>query len=216
MSLKPLLYSYWRSSCSYRVRIALQLKNITDYDYKPIHLVKSQQRDEEFLAINPMGQVPALLIDGILLTQSVAILEYLDETRPEPPILPRDPKDRAQVRKLVEIIASGIQPVQNLSVLNRIASIDKENPKSRQVWALWVIEQGFTALEVELVKTAGKYCFGNEISMADICLAPQIYNAKRFQIDFGPFPTIARIEQELSQLPAFTAAHPDNQPDAEK
>ncbi|XP_063804317.1 maleylacetoacetate isomerase isoform X2 [Pseudophryne corroboree] len=205
--VKPLLFGYWRSSCSWRVRIALALKNI-EYDQHPINLIQDggQQLTDEYKKVNPMLQVPALKIDGITLTQSLAIIEYLEETRPNPPLLPRDPIRRAQCRIISEQIASGIQPVQNLSVLKRVG--DKQ-----QEWAQHYITRGFQALELLLKDTAGRYCVGDEVTMADACLVPQVFNANRFKVDITPYPTISRINQSLCQLEAFQVSHPGRQPD---
>ncbi|EDQ91880.1 uncharacterized protein MONBRDRAFT_21180 [Monosiga brevicollis MX1] len=206
----PVLYSYFRSSCSFRVRIALNLKEIP-FEYKPINLLKGEQRGEEYLAVNPMGEVPALQIDSNLLTQSVSIMEYLEETRPEIPILPRDPVLRAKasraVRMLTEIITSGIQPVQNLRVLR------KHGLEHKMEWGKWAITHGFDAFELLVSKTAGKYCVGDEITMADICLVPQVFNAERFDVDMKKYPTITRIHQALAEHPAFVKAAPAAQPD---
>eukprot|EP00055_Hartaetosiga_balthica_P007056 m.23775 g.23775 ORF g.23775 m.23775 type:complete len:218 (+) comp5583_c0_seq1:128-781(+) len=207
MSAEIVLYSYFRSSCSWRVRIALNLKNI-DYKYHAINLLKGEQKSEEYLEVNPMGEIPALKIDGHLLTQSVAIIEYLDETRPETPLVPRDdPFKRAEVRRLTHMITSGIQPIQNLRVLL------KHGKEHKMEWGQWAISTGFDALEKELEKTAGKYCFGDEITMVDLCLVPQVFNAERFEVDMSKYPTIQRIAGTLSELDAFAKAHPTKQPD---
>ncbi|XP_060613899.2 maleylacetoacetate isomerase isoform X2 [Anolis sagrei] len=206
-STKPLLYTYFRSSCTWRVRIALALKGIA-YDPAPVNLVKDggQQLSPEFQAVNPMKQVPALRIDGITLSQSLAIIEYLEETRPNPRILPQDPKKRAQARMISEHITSGIQPLQNLSVLQQMG--DKKLD-----WAQRCISSGFEALERILQETAGRYCVGNEVTMADLCLVPQVYNADRYQVDLTPYPTIRRINKALLELEAFQTSHPSRQPD---
>uniref|UniRef100_A0A8D1E2U3 Maleylacetoacetate isomerase n=1 Tax=Sus scrofa TaxID=9823 RepID=A0A8D1E2U3_PIG len=208
LSPQPILYSYFRSSCSWRVRIALALKNI-DYEIVAINLIKDggQQFSKEFQALNPMKQVPALKIDGITLSQSLAIIEYLEETRPTPRLLPQDPKKRAQVRMISDLLASGIQPLQNLSVLNQVG---KEN---QLTWAQQVIAPGFNALEQILQSTAGKYCMGDEVSMADLCLVPQVANAERYKVDLSPYPTISRINKSLLALEAFQVSHPSRQPD---
>ncbi|XP_074091748.1 maleylacetoacetate isomerase isoform X2 [Macrotis lagotis] len=206
---KPLLYSYFRSSCSWRVRIALALKGI-DYDICPINLSKDggQQFTKEFQTLNPMSQVPALKIDGITLSQSLAIIEYLEETRPTPiRLLPEDPKKRASVRMISDLIASGIQPLQNLDVLKKVGQ------ENQLAWAQTVISSGFAALENILQSTAGKFCVGNEISMADLCLAPQVANAERFKVDLSPYPTISRINKTLLTMEAFQVSHPFKQPD---
>ncbi|XP_016399042.1 maleylacetoacetate isomerase isoform X1 [Sinocyclocheilus rhinocerous] len=205
--IKPVLYGYFRSSCSWRVRIAFALKGI-EYEQKPVNLIKDggQQLTDQFKAINPMQQVPAVTIDGITLSQSLAIIQYIEETRPEPSLLPADPKQRGQVRIICDIIASGIQPLQNLYVLRKIGA-------EKVQWAQHFINRGFEALEPILKQTARKYCVGDEISMADICLVPQVYNAERFKVDMSQFPTIRRLNQTLIEIDAFKATHPSCQPD---
>ncbi|XP_044520892.1 maleylacetoacetate isomerase isoform X1 [Gracilinanus agilis] len=206
---KPILYSYFRSSCSWRVRIALALKGI-DYDIVPINLIKDggQQFTKEFESLNPMKQVPTLKIDGITITQSLAIIEYLEETRPTAPrLLPLDPKERASVRMISDLIASGIQPLQNLSILKKVGQ------ETQLAWAQAVISSGFRALESVLQNTAGKYCLGNEISMADLCLVPQVANAERYKVDLSPYPTVMRIYKTLLTMEAFQVSHPSRQPD---
>ncbi|KAJ1104737.1 hypothetical protein NDU88_002146 [Pleurodeles waltl] len=206
--LKPVLYSYFRSSCSWRVRIALALKGI-EYDLVPVNLIKDggQQLGSDYRKVNPMQQVPALTIDGLKLSQSLAIIQYLDETRPTPRLLPQDPKKRAQVRMISDHIVSGIQPLQNLAVLKQVGE------EKMVSWAQHYITRGFQALEQLLQDTAGKYCVEDEVSMADLCLVPQVYNAERFKVDLTPYPTITRINQALLELEAFKQAHPSRQPD---
>ena len=215
------LYSYWRSSCSYRVRIALAYKGIT-YTYAPVHLLKDsgQQLTTEYSKLNPMREVPTLVIDGHTLTQSTAIIEYLEETRPSPALLPplSDPRSRARVREICNIIANDIQPVQNLRVLKQVATYftdatEKEN--KRNEWAVGCIQRGFTALESILQQSSGKYSVGDNITMADIFIVPQMYNAERFKVDLTPYPVLNRIYQELLLVPAIKNAHPSAQPDAE-
>nr|QHU80066.1 glutathione S-transferase Z2 [Bemisia tabaci] len=204
------LYSYWRSSCSYRVRIALNLKGIP-YEVKTVNIWKKDEHlTPEYREINPMQQVPALRIDGRTLIDSISIMHYLEETRPEHPLLPSDPGDRAKVREIISVIASGIQPLQNVAVLQLLPE------EERVQWAQRCINKGFTALEKLLANCAGKYCFGDSISIADCCLIPQVYNARRFKVDVEKYPAIARIDKDLLSHPAFKDAHPDNQPDAVK
>ncbi|XP_036887574.1 maleylacetoacetate isomerase-like isoform X4 [Sturnira hondurensis] len=205
---KPILYSYFRSSCAWRVRIALALKSI-DYEILPVDLTKDggHQFSEEFQALNPMKQVPALKIDGITISQSLAIIEYLEETRPTPPLLPQDPKKRVFVRMISDLITSGIQPLQNLSVLKQVGQ------ENQLIWAQKAITSGFNALEQILQRTAGKYCMGDEVSMADLCLVPQVENAKSFEVDFTPYPTISRVNKSLMALEAFRVSHACRQPD---
>ncbi|KAM6960855.1 maleylacetoacetate isomerase isoform 1-T1 [Aplochiton taeniatus] len=204
---KPILHGYFRSSCSWRVRIAFALKGI-EYEQVPVNLIKDggQQLTENFKALNPMQQVPAVQIDGITLSQSLAIIQYIEETRPGPRLLPADPMQRAQVRMICDLIASGIQPVQNLYVIQKIGA-------DKMQWAQHFIDRGFQALEPILKETAGTFCVGDEISMADICLVPQVYNAERFKVDVNKFPTIKRLNQALVELEAFKVTHPSCQPD---
>ncbi|XP_059139497.1 maleylacetoacetate isomerase-like [Physella acuta] len=207
MADKVVLYSYFRSSASWRVRIALALKEIK-YEYKAVHLVKDggQQYKEEYKKLNPMEQVPTLVIDGHTLSQSLPIIEYLNERTPDPPLLPKDLYGRAKVRALSELVNSGIQPLQNLSVLEKIGD-------GKEEWAKFFIEKGLKALESFLQETAGKYCYGDSVTMADLFLVPQIYNAKRFKIDMAQFPIISRVHDALVELPAFKAADASRQPD---
>ncbi|XP_061898078.1 maleylacetoacetate isomerase isoform X2 [Entelurus aequoreus] len=210
---KPVLHGYFRSSCTWRVRIALAMKGI-EYDQVPVNLIKDggQQLTEEYKTFNPMQQVPAVEIDGITLSQSLAVIQYIDETRPGPRLLPSEPKKRAQVRMISDLIASGIQPLQNLHVIQKIGA-------EKVPWAQYFINRGFEALEPILKQTSGKYCVGDEISMADICLVPQVYNAEslllncRFKVDVSLYPTIHRLNQSLLEIEAFQVSHPSCQPD---
>eukprot|EP01095_Lingulamoeba_sp_RSL-Kostka_P000254 TRINITY_DN1038_c0_g2_i1.p1 TRINITY_DN1038_c0_g2~~TRINITY_DN1038_c0_g2_i1.p1 ORF type:complete len:228 (-),score=84.07 TRINITY_DN1038_c0_g2_i1:81-764(-) len=219
MSDTPILYSYWRSSCSWRVRIALELKNI-DYQYKAVHLVKNggEQHSDEFKAINPSEMIPALVLpyseneEKTVITQSVAILEYLEEQTDLGnglKLLPEDPVERATVRKLVNAVASDIQPVQNLRILQKIGS------EGKMEWGKHWITVGFNALESLLKNTSGTYSFGDSITLADVCLIPQIYNANRFGVDMDAYPTINKIEENLKDNECFQRAHPSEQPDAQ-
>mmetsp|Transcript_46934 Transcript_46934/g.75133 ORF Transcript_46934/g.75133 Transcript_46934/m.75133 type:complete len:241 (+) Transcript_46934:20-742(+) len=223
------LYSYWRSSCSWRVRIALNLKNIK-YQYVAVNLKEGGQYDSGYKSKNSMQQVPTLLIDGQTLTQSVAIMEYLEESRRYSGrrLLPDNPKSRAVVRMITEIINSGIQPVQNFSVMKRIVGIRKEydskidGEQTLKYFAKWgkdTIEPGFVALESLLSRlNNGKgfqYCTdNNNVTMADICLVPQVYNAMRFNVDMSRFPTIQRVYDNCMKLQAFQDSHPSKMVDA--
>ncbi|XP_033123232.1 maleylacetoacetate isomerase-like isoform X1 [Anneissia japonica] len=162
---------------------------------------------DEHRELNPSGQVPALLIDGLTLAQSIAIIEYIEETREGTPILPKEPSQRAVVRQVTESITSGIQPIQNLSVLKYVGS------EKKMEWGNYHIDLGFQALEKLLTRTAGKYCVGDTVTMADLCLVPQVYNANRFKVDMSKYPIISRIDTSLSELDEFKAAHPSKQPD---
>ncbi|XP_046906059.1 maleylacetoacetate isomerase [Hypomesus transpacificus] len=164
------------------------------------------QLSDQYKVLNPMKQVPAVQIDGVTLSQSLAVIQYIEETRPGPRLLPTDPKKRAQVRMVSDLICSGIQPLQNLTVLQKIGA-------EKMQWAQHFITRGFEALEPMLKETAGTYCVGDEISMADICLVPQVYNADRFKVDISPFPTIKRLNQTLMEMEAFKVSHPSCQPD---
>ncbi|KAF9145783.1 Glutathione S-transferase zeta-1 [Mortierella sp. GBA39] len=205
---KPVLYSYFRSSCSWRVRIALNLKKI-DYEVHPINLLKGEQKSEEYLKIQPFGFVPAYIDNktGQTLIQSVSILEYIDETQPGHALLPKDPLERATVRALVQAVAADIQPVTNLRILKYVGDEKKAE------WAKHFLAEGFKALETMLQKTAGVYSFGDSITMADLALVPQVYNGVRFGVDMSAFPIISRINATLSDLPEFKAAHPSQQID---
>ncbi|KAI3662077.1 hypothetical protein MP638_005525 [Amoeboaphelidium occidentale] len=206
---KTILYSYWRSSCSWRVRIALHFKGIP-FEYRPVNLLKAEQKGDDYIELNPGRVVPTLIIDNQVLTQSVAILEYLEERVPQSwRLLPLEANKRAIVRSIVQLIASDIQPVQNLRVLQ---SIDDET--KRPEWGRRVITEGFESVEKLLKKHSGTYCVGDELSLADVCLVPQVYNARRFQVDMSKFPEITRIETNLAQVEAFKLAHPEKQPDA--
>lgn len=208
----PVLHSYWRSSCSWRVRLALAHKKIP-YAYRAVHLSKREQYFDDFTQLNPSSQVPVLEIDDIHISESVAILEYLEETRPQYPLLPSSPKLRAKVRTLVEIVNSGIQPKQNL-VVNNYVEEHFGGLEARTRFAAHWIMKGLIAFERELGTTAGKCCVGDELSFADLCIVPQWYNAARFKVDITPYPRTKKIIEYLETLPAFEEAHPTKQPDA--
>lgn len=208
------LHGYFRSSASYRVRIALNLKGLMA-EHLPHHLRKGEQRDPAYLAINPQGLVPTLETDGgAILTQSLAIIEWLDETHPEPPLLPRDPMRRAKVRAFADAIACDIHPVQNTKVLARLRQLGLPE-ESVTEWAAWVIREGFKACEVLIAGEPGPFCFGDAPTLADLCLVPQLANARRFGVDVNAFPRLLQAEAAAKALPAFADAAPDRQPDAE-
>lgn len=194
-------------------RIALNIKNL-QYEYKAVNLLKKEQLDPDFLKLNPSGELPVLVIGDHTINQSVAILEHLEENYTEgDPLLPKDPVQRAQVREIVQIIASDTQPVQNLRVINMVQELTGSEDAKKQ-WAKEWITRGIRALERTLERTAGKFAVGDQVTMADICIVPQLYNARRFGVDLEQFPITLRINEACSLLPVFEKAHPDNQPDA--
>ncbi len=210
------LYSYSRSSAAFRVRIALNLKKLT-YDTISIHLRRGDQAGAEFRGVNPQGLVPALETDGHTLIQSLAIIEYLDETHPEPPLLPRDPAGRARVRALAAIVACDIHPIDNLRVLRYLQRPLGHDEAAVAAWFNHWIEEGFGALEQLLAADGrtGRFCHGDQPGLADIALAPQVVNAERYRLDLHPYPTITRIFESCMKLDAFAAAQPRRQPDYE-
>ena len=214
----PRLYGYWRSSSAWRVRIGLNLKGLK-YEYVAVHLLKDggQQHSAEYRAINPMRTVPTLEWtedDGTVrrLSQSLPILEYLDALHPAPAFLPKDPFFAAKARMLAEMVNSGIQPLQNTSVVHRIKH---ELHGDEKAWAAHWNARGLEALEAAVHSTAGRFCVGDAVSLADILLVPQLFGARRFGVDLAPFPTLLRIEAACNELPAFQAALPEKQPDAQ-
>lgn len=211
------LYSYFRSSAAYRVRIALALKGL-DFTLRPIHLLKhgGEQHSAEYRQLNPEGLVPTLVENGTPLTQSLAIIEYLDEAYGPPTLLPTTPLERARVRSLAQQIACDIHPLNNLRVLRWLAHEMQVDKPVRDTWYRHWVALGFDALEASLQSPAtGQCCHGDAPGMADCCLIPQVHNACRFDMDLGTWPTIARITEYCETLPAFQAAHPSAQPDAE-
>ncbi len=209
------LYSYFRSSAAYRARIALNLKGLA-YETVSIHLTKEggKQFGPDYKAINPQMRVPALqLPNGEVLTQSLAIIDYLDEVYPEPPFLPTDPVERAKVRALTQIIACDIHPLNNLAPLKYIkGALGKEQPAIDAWYHHWILV-GFDAVEVQL--KPGPYAFGTRVTLADICLVPQVANARRFKVPLDRFPGVVAVDAACLALPAFDKARPENQPDAE-
>jgi len=212
------LYDYFRSSAAYRVRIALNLKGVATSERTFVHLRMGSQRAQDYLALNPQGLVPALeLDDGRVLTQSLAIVEYLDETHPLPPLLPRDAAGRARVRAIALGIACEIHPLNNLRVLNYLTGTLGVTEAQKNGWYRYWIDVGFEALERQLSRdeATGTFCHGEAPTIADICLVPQLANARRFKIDVAPYTTLVRIEAACQALPAFAQAAPAHQPDAE-
>ncbi len=209
------LHNYFRSSTSFRVRIALNMKGLAA-DYRPVHLRKGEQRGQTYLALNPQGGVPALeLDDGRVLTQSMAILEYLEETHPEPPLLPKQPLERARVRSLAYAIACDIHPLNNLRVLQHLKRLGQDDAGVAD-WSRHWIAVEFAALEQRLAREpeTGRFCHGDTPTLADLCLAPQFFNGQRFDCDMAPYPTIRRIHESCMEIDAFKQAHPLEQPDA--
>ena len=209
------LYTYFRSSAAFRVRIALNLKGLA-YEPAFVHLAKGEHRKPEYAAVNPQGLVPALEVDGRLLTQSLAILEYLEETHPQPPLLPRDAFGRARVRSLSLLIACEIHPLNNLRTLRHLKQALGQSDEQVNAWYRHWIADGLAKLEAELRAPAtGRFCHGEVPGMADCCLVPQIFNARRYQCDLTPYPAVMRVFDACLQLDAFARAQPDKQPDAE-
>ena len=202
-----ILYDYWRSSASYRVRIALNLKG-AEHERVPVNLLDGEQRDESYRARNPQGLVPMLEADGTRLTQSLAIISWLEARFPHPPLLPADPDARAHVLALALTVAADIHPLNNLRVLKRLAKLGIEE-EARDDWYRHWVRLGFEALEALAAPRAGRFLFGDEVTLADVCLVPQMYNARRFDLPLGPYPALVRADAEASALDAFAAAHPD-------
>jgi len=211
------LYTYFRSSCSYRVRIALHLKGLA-FESRYIHLLRSggENWKPEYRRQNPLGFVPTLIDGSQSITQSLAIIEYLDECHPDPPLLPKDKRDRAWVRALAQLVASDIQPLNNLRVLDFLKSQLLANERQSQNWYKHWVEEGLYGVEALLRnhRKARSCCHGDTPTLADICLIPQVYNSKRFDCDLEPFPIVQRIYAYCVKQPAFQAAAPENQDDA--
>ena len=208
------LHGYFRSSASYRVRIALNLKGL-GAEQLTHHLRKGEQRDPAYLALNPQGLVPTLQDDrGAVLTQSLAIIEWLDEIHPHPPLLPKDPLRRALVRAFAQVLACDTHPVQNLKVLARLRELGL--PEERvTAWAAWANREGLTACETLIAHQSGPFCFGAAPTIADLCLVPQLANARRFGVDLAAYPRLLKAEMAAKNNKAFADAAPDRQPDAE-
>jgi maleylpyruvate isomerase len=209
-------YSYFRSSAAYRCRIAFNLKGLSPR-YLPVHLRKGEQRAEDYLRINPQGLVPALDVGCRVLTQSIAIIEWLDETKPEPSFLPGDAGERAEIRAFALAIAAEIHPLNNLRVLQYLKHPLGHDQETIDTWYRHWVEEGFRACEELLHRNGrrGPYCFGPTPTLADICLVPQMANARRVDTDLSAFPTLVAIDDHCRMHPAFAAAAPERQPDAE-
>ena len=210
------LYTFFRSSAAFRVRIALNLKGL-QYESLPKHFARNEHRTAEYLALNPQGLIPALTVDGVVLSQSLAIIEYLNDRHPEPPLLPADPLDRARVRSMALVIACEIHPLNNLRVLNYLRGELEQDDEGVGTWYRHWVSEGFRGLELQAreFSAAGRYCFGDAVSLADVLLVPQMFNARRLKTDLTPFPTLLGISTHLESLPAFAAARPEVQPDAQ-
>ena len=204
------LYDYYRSSAAYRVRIALNLKGV-DYERRPVNLADGEQRSDEYRALNPQGLVPMLEIDGHRLTQSLAIINYLDIRYPVPPLIPAAAAERAHVVAMAMTIACDIHPLNNLRVLKYLKNDLDHSQEEIDRWYVHWVGEGLAALEAMAKPKAGKFLFGDGPTGADVCLVPQLYNARRFEVPVGGFPTLLRAEDNANRLEAFAAAHPDRQ-----
>ena len=205
---RPVLYDYFRSSAAYRVRIALNLKGI-DYESRQVDLRKGEQASEAYRAVNPQGLVPMLEIDGLKLTQSLSIMVYLDQLYPEPLLMPRDPADGAHVRAMALTIACDIHPLNNLRVLNYLKGELGQTQEAADAWYGHWIAEGFAALEPTAAARAGQFLFGHQPTIADVCLVPQLYNARRFNVPLDDYPTLLRAEASALQIDAFANAAPE-------
>lgn len=207
---RPVLHDYYRSSAAYRVRIALNLKGV-GYDSHPVNLLEGDHKGDAYRSLNPQQLVPMLEIDGLKLTQSLAILVYLDQRYPDVPLMSADPADGAHVRAMALAIACDIHPLNNLRVLKYLSGELRLSEEERSAWYAHWIEQGFTALEAMAAPRAGAFMFGDAPTLADVCLVPQMYNARRFDIPVDAYPTLVRADQNAAAIEAFAAAHPDRQ-----
>ncbi|MGB3723143.1 MAG: maleylacetoacetate isomerase [Pacificimonas sp.] len=208
-----ILYDYWRSTAAYRVRITLHLKGL-EHEHKVVDLVKGAQSGVGFKILNPHGRVPYLIDGEVGLNQSLAICEYLDEVYPEPPILPGDAAMRGRIRGAAQIIACDIHPLNNMSVLKYLKTEFDQDQEAVDAWYHHWIDTGFRALEELAEAGEGPYLFGDRVTLADICLAPQMYNARRFRMDLTPYPGLVEIDKRLLALDAFLAARPEAQKEA--
>ena len=210
------LYTYFRSSAAYRTRIALNYKGL-GYEPVSVHLRRKEHRTEDYRQLNPQALVPTLDDDGTVIPQSLAIIEYLEEIQPTPALLPRSPQDRAIVRAMTQLIASEIHPLCNLRILVYLKEQLGQSEEGVNAWYRHWIAEGFGSLETMVARHSGdaEHCFGTSITLADVCLVPQMLNARRFDCDLDPYPALRRIDAVLCETEAFAAAHPNQQPDAE-
>ncbi|QDK43904.1 maleylacetoacetate isomerase [Bdellovibrio sp. ZAP7] len=200
------LYNYFRSSTSFRARVAFHLKNIP-FEYKPINLLKDEQHSPDYRKLNPLGGIPTLIHDGKIIPDSMAILEYLEEIHPSPSIMPKDPYHRARVRQVCEIVNASMHPYGNLKVTKYLGETHDYSQQQKDQWVQKWVMQGLDALEKTLPEFAGKYCFGDEVTMADIVLYPQIITCQRFHVDLSKYPTVMKIFDNLDKHPMFIKAH---------
>lgn len=207
--MEYILFSYWRSSASYRVRIILAYKNLP-YTVNTINLLQGNQKSEEHISRNPMCQIPCFVSPDISLTQSLAIIQFLEDKHPEPSVFPKDPVMKAKAMEIFEIINSGIQPLQNIAILQRV----EEFGGNKSEWAIEFITKGLHAVEKVMKNYSREFAVGDQLSLADAALLPQVYNAKRFNIDLEQFPTLKRVSEHLLSMSQISGAHPEAQPDA--
>ncbi|HTM81589.1 maleylacetoacetate isomerase [Asticcacaulis sp.] len=213
-TLDPVLYGYWRSTASYRVRIALNIKAVS-YRQRPLDLRTAMHHTKAFLRLNPQGLVPSLESDGMILTQSTAIIEWLDEIYPAPALLPASAAGRAVVRAMAAVITCDTHPLNNLRILNALRDDFYATPEQISAWIARWIGAGFAALETMIEQHGRTFIYGDTVTLADCCLVPQVYSAERFGLDLTAFPRLCAAAAHARALPAFTAAHPDLQPDAD-
>jgi maleylacetoacetate isomerase len=207
---RPILHDYYRSSAAYRVRIALGLKGV-EYDHRIVNLARGEQKDPAFRATNPQALIPCLEIDGLVLTQSLAICDYLDAKYDPVPFVPSDPADRAHVLALALTVACDIHPLNNLRILKYLTGTLAVEEAAKDEWYRHWVSEGLAALEALAAPRAGNWLFGNSPTLADICLVPQLYNARRFAVTLDPYPTLRHADETAAKHPAFKAAHPDSQ-----
>ena len=207
---QAILYDYYRSSASYRVRIALNIKGV-EYERRPVNLLESQQQSDEYRALNPQGFVPMLEMDGARLTQSMAIMGYLDQKVPTNPLLPAAAEARAHVLSLALTVACDIHPLNNLRILKYLKDTLDVDQDARDEWYKHWVAEGLSALEAMAAPRSGKFLFGDTPTLADVCLVPQLFNARRFNVPLDGYPTLVRADENANRLEAFAAAHPDRQ-----